>query len=321
MGPYLPGQPGLEEAFARLEAREQKSEVRDNGSGRMLVATRPDVLARSAGKAERRSLPPLGSRAIKIEVGRGGLVRVPLDDWFQRRFFLNGAGSGPAAAAPPRHEPRSTRALRDPRRSPRVPGGIPVHRLHRQEPLRREPGARAPEPQVELTRSGFRARAWIRARGDERALRALRGRKGPTPGSGTTPPKDRRGPSRSTCRSSDRASATVPVRIGLIGGSEHAHRVAALINGVPVGEVRFTGKTTSVLSRAIPLEALARDRQRAPPRIRSGGQHPRGSRPRVPGRDRPRHPPRRLGGRGGGALRRRLRRDPRSTSRASTTWS
>jgi hypothetical protein len=48
----------------------------------------------------------------------------------------------------------------------------------------------------------------------------------------------------------------VPVRIGLIGGSEHPHEVAAEINGVAVGELRFAGNTVGLLEGEVPVEAL-----------------------------------------------------------------
>jgi hypothetical protein len=255
MGPYLPGQPGLEEAFARLEAREQKSDVRDNGSGRMLVATRPDVLARSAGKVERRSLPPLGTRAIKIEVGRGGLVRVPLDDWFQRLFFVSGLGSGPAL----RHRLHVTNLGRP------VPFEVRDGALEfRAESLSTDYTGRnpyvvtlgqAPEPQVELTRSGFPLEPGFE-RVETNAFYAPFVPEGADPWIWDYATEGSAGPFAFDLPELGSGVAQVAVRIGLLGGSEHAHRVAALINGVPVGEARYTGKTTSVLLGVIPLEAL-----------------------------------------------------------------
>jgi Peptidase family C25 len=51
-------------------------------------------------------------------------------------------------------------------------------------------------------------------------------------------------------------AGNVAVRVGLIGGTEHAHHVSAEINGIAVGEVRFTGKTTDVLEGVVAIDAL-----------------------------------------------------------------
>ncbi len=255
MGPYLPGQPGLEEAFARLEAREQKSEVRDNGSGRMLVAPRPDVLARSAVKTGLRSLPPLGTRAIKIEVGRGGLVRVPLEGWFQRVFSWNGLGSGQAL----RQRLHVTNLGRP------VPFEVRDGVLEfRAEPLSTDYTGKnpyvvslgeVPELKVGLTRSGFPLEPGFE-RVETNALYAPFVAQGADPWIWDYATEGSAGPFAFDLPQLGSGASMAPVRIGLIGGSEHAHHVSAEINGVPVGEVRFTGKTTSVLLGVIPLEAL-----------------------------------------------------------------
>ena len=51
-------------------------------------------------------------------------------------------------------------------------------------------------------------------------------------------------------------SGLVPLRIGLIGATEHLHTVRAEINGASVGEVVFRGKAMAVLEGGIPGDSL-----------------------------------------------------------------
>jgi hypothetical protein len=48
----------------------------------------------------------------------------------------------------------------------------------------------------------------------------------------------------------------VPVRVGVIGGSDHAHVVQAFINGQAAGTVKFTGKKAVMLEGTVPATAL-----------------------------------------------------------------
>jgi hypothetical protein len=48
----------------------------------------------------------------------------------------------------------------------------------------------------------------------------------------------------------------VPVRVGLIGGSDHAHTVQAFINGQPAGTVKFTGKKAVMLEGSVSAGTL-----------------------------------------------------------------
>jgi hypothetical protein len=52
------------------------------------------------------------------------------------------------------------------------------------------------------------------------------------------------------------AGGSVPVRVGLIGGSDHAHTVQAFLNGQPVGTLKFSGKKAAVLEGAVAAGAL-----------------------------------------------------------------
>jgi hypothetical protein len=257
MGPYLPGQPGLSEAYARLEAREQKSAVRENGSARMLVAARPEALAAHAVASHPRRLsPPRGSLGLKIEVGRGGLVRLPLEDWRRNGLFVDSAEIGP-----------------------RIGQRLSVTNLGRPVPFAVRDGAvefqaeslstdytgtnayvvswgMGPGPKVELTRSGF-ARGPGFERVEKNALYAPFVAEGADPWiwdyTTTETPAD---PFPFDLPRLGAGTGNVAVRIGLIGGSEHTHHVSAEINGVPVGNVSYTGKTAHVLEGMIAIEAL-----------------------------------------------------------------
>ena len=52
------------------------------------------------------------------------------------------------------------------------------------------------------------------------------------------------------------AGGNVPVRVGLIGGSDHAHVVQAFLNGQAVGTLKFTGKKAAMLEGTISAGAL-----------------------------------------------------------------
>jgi peptidase C25-like protein len=52
------------------------------------------------------------------------------------------------------------------------------------------------------------------------------------------------------------AGASVPVRVGLVGGSDHVHTVQAFINGEPAGTVTFEGKKPVLLEGTVPAGAV-----------------------------------------------------------------
>ncbi len=255
MGPYRPGQPGLEEAFAQLEAREQRSETRENASGRMLVAARPDPLVANAlSLRERRPAPPRGSRGVKIEVGRGGLVRLPVDEWRRSGFFLDGAGG-----------PRLAQRLYVTNQGRVVPFRIENGVLEFQaESLSTDYTGRNAylvtwglprDPRVSLTRSGL-ALAPGFERVEKNQLYAPFVAQGADPWIWDYATEGQAGPFAFDVPRLGTGAGAVPVRIGLIGGSEHTHRVSAQINGVPVGDLRFTGKTAAVLEGRVALDVL-----------------------------------------------------------------
>jgi hypothetical protein len=255
MGPYQPGEPGLEQGFARLEAREQQSETRENASGRMLLSARPDPLVANAlSLRDRRPAPPSGSRGVKIEVGQGGLVRVPVDEWRRNGLFLDG-GSGP----------RYAQRLFVTNQGRIVPFRIESGVLEFQaEPLSTDYTGRnaylvtwgLPRgPRVPLTRSGF-ALAPGFERVEKNQLYAPFVAQGADPWIWDYATEGQAGPFAFDLPRLGTGAGTVAVRVGLIGGSEHTHRVSAQINGVPVGDLRFTGKTASVLEGRVALDAL-----------------------------------------------------------------
>ena len=49
----------------------------------------------------------------------------------------------------------------------------------------------------------------------------------------------------------------VPVRVGLVGATDHEHVVAASLNGQPLGEVHFTGKAPAEIRALVPASSLA----------------------------------------------------------------
>jgi len=52
------------------------------------------------------------------------------------------------------------------------------------------------------------------------------------------------------------AGGNVPVRVGLIGGSDHAHVVQAFLNGQAVGTLKFTGKKAAMLEGTVSAGTL-----------------------------------------------------------------
>jgi hypothetical protein len=257
MGPYKVGEPGLEEAYARLEAREQRSEVRDNGSGRMLVAARSEGISVKgvAFARVRRPSPPRGSLGLKVEVGRGGLVRLPLDEWRRNGLVVEGVGSGP-----------------------RFPARLSVTNFGRPVPYKLQDGVlefqaeslstdytgtnayvvswgAAPGPKVALTRSGFPHLPGYE-RVEKNLLYAPFVAEGADPWIWDYALEGSAGPYAFDLPQLEPGVGSVAVHVGLIGGSDHTHHVSAEINGVPVGELTFTGKTAGLLEGVVPLDAL-----------------------------------------------------------------
>jgi Peptidase family C25 len=257
MGPYRTLEPGLEEAFARLEAREQKSEVRDNGDGRMLVATRPDPFAANAVASgrERRPTLPKNARAVKIEIGRGGLVRAPLEEWRRSGLFVDAATGGP----------RYAQRLYVTNLGRVVPFEIKEGVLEFQaESLSTDYTGRNPyvvswgiprEPEVALTRSGFVLEPGF-ARVETNVLYAPFVAQGADPWIWDYATEGDAGPFAFDLPRLGAGAGSVAVRLGLIGGSEHSHHVSAEINGVPVGDLHFNGKVANVLEGDVPQDAL-----------------------------------------------------------------
>ena len=52
------------------------------------------------------------------------------------------------------------------------------------------------------------------------------------------------------------ADGQVPVRVGLVGGSDHEHRVSVGLNGALLGEARFHGRTTAQIQALVPASVL-----------------------------------------------------------------
>jgi hypothetical protein len=257
LGPYVPGDERQEAAYAGLEERARRSEVREGPQSRMLVRPRVGAAPRLDGAAVRgpESRPPRRAAGIKIEVGRGGLVRVPLDEWLAVASGAASAGSGPLLA----QRIQVTNLGRS------IPFDIRDRVLEfHAEALSTDYTGRnvylvtwgVPQaPRADLTRSGFpREEGWRRV--EENVLYAAFAAQGADPWIWDFALEGQNGPFAFDLADASPTKASVPLRIGLIGATEHVHTVRAEMNGVSVGEVVFSGKTMGVLRGGIPGDAL-----------------------------------------------------------------
>ena len=264
MGPFIPGDARQEDAYAQLEARVPTSEVREGAGSRMLLGPRgrhhpglPTGLKAQDGQTlrARPPKPPRGAKGIKIEIGRGGLVRLPMEDLRQSGVSTASVGSGPQFA----HRLQVTNLGRS------VPFEIRDGVLEFQaEALSTDYTGRnvylltwGPplQPTAELSRSGFE-----RAPGDLRVERNVL--YAPFVAQGADPwiwdyATDGVGsPIAFELPDLVPGAGLVPVRIGLIGASDHIHQVRAEINGVPVGDSKFLGKSMGLIEGSIARDAL-----------------------------------------------------------------
>lgn len=259
MGPYLPGDERQEAAYAGLEERARAGEVREGSRSRMLVGPRrasaPGRQAFNAPGRGRPPLPPRNAPGIKVEVGRGGLVRLPLDEWRRSGTFALGSGSGPLLA----------QRLQVTNFGRNIPFTIRDGSLEfRAEALSTDYTGRnaylvtwgaPPKPTARLTRSGFaREPGYVRV--EKNVLYAAFVAEGADPWIWDFATEGTSGPFTFDLDGLLPGSGTVPLRIGLIGGSEHVHKVHAEINGVAVGDVTFRGKAMGLLEGSVAREAL-----------------------------------------------------------------
>ena len=263
MGPFLPGDVRQEEAYAQLEERVPTSEVREGAGSRMLLGPRerhpglPTGAKTPDGQAlrARRANLPRGTKGIKVEVGRGGLVRLSMEDLRRGGVSTASVGSGPQFA----HRLQVTNLGRS------VPFEIRdgVLEFHAESLSTDYTGRNTylvtwgppPEPTAEPSRSGFeRAAGYLRV--ERNVLYAPFVAQGADPWIWDYATDGVGSPLAFDLPTLVPGAGLVPVRIGLIGASEHIHQVRAEINGVPVGASKFLGKAMGLIEGGIAREAL-----------------------------------------------------------------
>ena len=261
LGPFPVGDERLRLGFERVEKWDAESEGSSRRGARLLSSRRRVHQPRANGDRERALAASRrgGDDALKLQVGAAGPVRVRLAD-------LVSAGL-PAAFA-------------------NRPDILRVTNLGRAVPFRASidsTGARAieftaealstdysgrnpyvvswgrrlpPAPAVAFTVSGFPRRAGF-VRVEQNVFNAAFIAQGADPWvwdllqSGTPS-----GPYAFDLPGLVAGAASVPVRVGLVGGSDHAHTVQAFINGQAAGTVTFQGKKAVLLEGMVPAAAL-----------------------------------------------------------------
>jgi hypothetical protein len=246
LGPFFVGDRDMEDRLARLEQRLNNRAA----YGPWPVETSVAAFPRSAGPV----------RALKIEVDRAGIVRVPVSD-------LVAAGMPADAATIPEQlqltnlgRPVAFQVTRDDAGAARLEftasllttdytaGNVYVIGWG---------AASAPRPSVGFTKSGFPERPdmlrveenhffapFIARNGDPWIWSYLSTWFPPDPLSFDLP------------AAGLPVSGSVPVRIGVSGGSDHHHTIEAWLNGQRIGQVSFAGKSVAEIRGVLPAESL-----------------------------------------------------------------
>ena len=262
LGPYDREDEALSRAFESVRLRVlAASDRRDETRRERAVAARAGVLGPGAARSSargasspglRREAPAAVARALRIEVASAGVVRVPLAD-------LQAQGLPPGALAW-----RGARLSHLGRSVPyRLESGDLVFQAeafstdytdHASYVL--SWGLLAPAPRVPLTRSELPRRSGF-VRVEENRFYAPYLPRDTDPwiwdvavaGWGG-------GPWTFDLPGLQAQTASVPLRLRVVGGTAHHHRVQAVVNGVAAGEVEIDGIATAVLEGTLPAGVL-----------------------------------------------------------------
>jgi len=261
MGPFEVGDGVLRRAYEGVASRILSGDLHEARGARMTSPHRTDSqVSRGRSVARAVAMPGRAVHGIKIEVGGPGRVVVPLSE-------LVAAGLPAEWAAAPRRlqltnlgHPVSFGVVRTPQGQP---GAIAFdaeelstdYTGHNVYVLDWTDGA--PRLDVSLTRSGFPREAGL-TRVERNLWWAPFLTREADPwiwdifSTGMGP----------VIESFDLAGlpaglhGEVPVRVGLVGRTDHTHRVWATLNGLPLGDVRFQGETMAWVSGHFPAAAL-----------------------------------------------------------------
>jgi len=263
MGPFPVGDERLRLRYERMERWSAEHEGAVRGGARVVSHRRTEMATRALAtvvRAQVASTSPGRGSGLKIEVSGAGVVRVSLTD-------LVAAGLPPATAADPSSLALTNLGVRVPFWAAVDLGGSGQGGIQfKAEALSTDFsgrnayvlswGARAPAPTVPFTRSGFpRSPGFVRV--EQNQFNAAFVAQGSDPWiwdllvSGSPG-----GPYAFDVPGLVASAAAVPVRLGVVGGSEHTHTVVATINGQPAGTLTFAGKTAAVLQATIPAGTL-----------------------------------------------------------------
>jgi hypothetical protein len=259
LGPFTAGDAQLADAYARLAGRAQREETRTVRGAVMLTGR---ALSPVAPLRDAAVVVPFGGGApvsgVKIETRGAGTVTVDFTD-------LVAAGLPPSVLKTPS-------ALRVYRLGQLVPSTLvpeansPTAVAFQAEPLETDFTDRAPyvvwygrtappAPKVDLTRSGPPRRAGF-LRVQENLYYAPFVHPGADPWiwdfllTGQPPVV------KTFALPALLPADTVAVAVHLSGGSTHAHRVQASLNGVALGGAQFEGRTTGLVQARIPRAVL-----------------------------------------------------------------
>ena len=261
MGPFDVGDGVLRRAYEAVASRVLSGDLREVRGARMSFPHRAATqlaLARVVARAV--ATPGRSAQGVKIEVVGPGRVVVPLSE-------LVAAGVPPAWAASPQRLQLTNLGHPVPFAMVRAPQGQPQAIAFDAEELSTDYTGRnvyvvtwgngVPHLDVSLTRSGFPRDAGL-TRVEQNLLWApfLPREADPwiwdylTTGMGPMiEPFDLPGLPAGL-------HGNVPVRVGLVGATNHTHRVWAKLNGVDLGMVRFQGETLAWLAGQVPAAVL-----------------------------------------------------------------
>jgi hypothetical protein len=265
LGPFAAGDTALREAFEDIEARLRRDEAPAGGDVHPAVPPAGPALAARAARARTvanhpPTANPSSSRGVKIEVAGAGRVQVPVGE-------LSAAGL-PLAGTAPWNLRLTNLGKTVPFTVAESDDGTPAAILFEAEELSTDytgrnvyllttPRALKPQMAVPLSRSGF-ARTPGATRVEPNQLYAPFVAFEADPwvwdilvtGMGSVAEYfDLPGAAADT-------DAMVPVRIGFAGGSKHAHRITAALNGYPLGSADFDGLEMAWVSGEVPGAAL-----------------------------------------------------------------
>jgi hypothetical protein len=262
MGPFEVGDGVLRRAFEATASRVLSGTLQETPGARMASLHRTDAMvSRGRTAARTAAMPGRAVQGIKVEVDGPGRVVVPLSE-------LVAAGLPGQWVAAPRQLHLTSLGQPAQFEVVRTPQGQPSGIAFDAEELSTDYTGHnvyvlgwtdaAPRMDVSLTRSGFpREAGFTRVERNLWWMPPLMQAADPwiwdILSTGMVGP---------VIESFDLAGlpaklrGQVPVRVGLVGATNHTHRVWATLNGLPLGEVSFKGETMAWVSGHFPAASL-----------------------------------------------------------------